>query len=856
MTYFVSGNVMAAEHAKADAASATARAETLATATDALNAYAREAMASSLIVGAQGAQLTPAMLSVVLGMDLNASLADARAHLDATLAALPADFPLHTWAAALTALRPAIDAGTITQDDFFAATVTADAELRIFLKDQFVELVKDTRASPDAARLREAADSVSLMVSVLDVVAHQNAAVLLLQNGIRSSAGQDHLAALVANNAEFEHMSEEIARRVPEPLQTRWTDFLTSDANLTVNDALQQTEQRALADDLPQASAGELSGLLRQTTVRLDATFLLMEQSNEELLSAAQDLRATARAASQRSLAAAAAIASAALAAIAAISRTIVRPLRKLEGASGEIHRGDLPDGPLRVSGPREVAVATDAFNGLIATLDVVSRQADSLARGELDSDALELTAPGRLGASMHASVERLQDSISAQRLLHDQLAFDATHDRLTGLASRAAATDAIEQLLQTGRTLTIALIALDGFKAVNDALGHAVGDLALSALAGRLRRQLPPDTLVARWGGDEFVVVSTGHTATEAAALGQELLAAIQAPLDIGTSTLRLGASVGLVPPTAGVTTVAEALRAANVTTRQAKSAGRGMLRLFDATGRADLDRIDTLAVRLRTALANDELTLHYQPLIDTRSGKLVEVEALIRWFPADGPPISPGEFLPVAEATGLSAELDEWVVQRAAGQLAEWKHNQALRNVTVAVNLTAASALSHGMGERVLSWLWWANADPGRLIVEINEDTFVSSFASMGERLEVLRSAGVKVAIDDFGTGLTSIGQLRAMPVDVVKLDRSLVAGTSATDRRVLRAVVELGHALDLGIVAEGIETAEQADLCTELGCHRLQGWLYAPALAPEDLATWAANREATNQRRSLAS
>lgn len=856
MAYYVVRDVVNARERGNDAAQALTEANALADSTVAVSAYSREVFASYLLVGGTVFKLNPAVMSIIVGSDIPTALREARTQLDTTLGRLPADFPLHRLAAALVRLRPAIDAGTATPDQFGDATVRSGTDVRMALQGQFDRLRLQLSGSRGTARLEHAVDDVNLAVALVDAIASQHGALLALQGGVKAAAGVNQMSALVRRNDEFQRLADQVTRRAGPRLQARWQRFAGTETNRAVTSALADTEQRAVVGDITPVPLQQLGGLLRQVTERLDDAFGLIDEANAELIDAATSLDRSASADATYTLAIAALVSIAAVLAVIVVKRRIVEPLRALEGASTVVQAGELPEEQLAVAGPREVAIATEAFNGLIATLDTISQQAEALAGGALDAEVLDLPAPGRLGASIQGSVERLQDSITAQATLASQLAYDATHDRLTHLSNRSAATDALEGHLQAGRPVTVALVALDGFKAANDAFGHTVGDRALAGLAARLGARRDGDTMVARWGGDEFLIVSPARSDAEAAELGHAIMAEIGGPLDIGTATVRLGASVGVVPPSAELDSVGEILRAVNMATRRAKTAGRGMLQLFDATARADLDRIDALGVRLRDALSHDELTLHYQPLIDPTNGRLVEVEALIRWFPASGPPIAPGEFLPVAEATGLSGELDEWVVRHVATQLSEWRRSPALRNLNVALNLTAASALSHGIAERLLSWLWWADADPRQVVVEINEDTFVSSFASMGERLDALRAAGVLVSVDDFGTGLTSIGQLRAMPVDIVKLDRSLVVGSSATDRNVLRAVVDLGHALDLGIVAEGIETAEQAALCTKLGCHRLQGWLYAPALAPDDLADWAAHNGANRRHEAATS
>ncbi len=662
---------------------------------------------------------------------------------------------------------------------------------------------------------------------------------------MREVGGYDQLASLVRRDDQYERLDRELQASPNLTTRQRWSAFAKSDEMVQFDTKLRDTERAALAGATFTPAPFELAVLLRTASGRGDLSYAFVDATNQQVLDTAGQARHQAVADTLRTVAVAVAAMVATALAVVVTSRRIVRPLRALEGASLAVQHGELPDARLAVTGPREVAVSTDAFNGLVSALATLEDQAAALAAGELDSPVLDVVAPGRLAASIQQSVHRLQTSITTQTELHAQLAYQATHDTLTGMANRWAVTELLERNLASRADMVAVLVALDGFKTINEAVSHELADQALRTLGERLASaEGVPERLVARWGGDEFLVVAPAATAHHAMRIGERLVDAVSQPLTVGPISLRVGASAGVVHVDPSVRTVPAVLRAANAATRRAKARGRGVVRLFDDELRDELARVDELGVSLREALAEDQLELYFQPLVDPITGLVDEVEALIRWYPG-GVEVAPSHFLPVAEDTGLSVDLDEWVLRAAAARVASWQHDPLLRHIAVAVNLSKASALSHGIAERVLELAWRAGAPPERLIIEVNEDTFVSSFASMGERLAALRQAGVRVAVDDFGTGLTSIGQLRAMPVDILKLDRSLVAVASETDAQVLRAVVDLGHALDLQIIAEGVETPEQAQVLVALQCHRLQGWLCAPAMAADLLPVWLAAR-----------
>jgi diguanylate cyclase (GGDEF)-like protein len=380
----------------------------------------------------------------------------------------------------------------------------------------------------------------------------------------------------------------------------------------------------------------------------------------------------------------------------------------------------------------------------------------------------------------------------------------------------------------------------VDRFKRINDSLGHGAGDEVLKEVAERLRGVVRPEDTVARFGGDEFTILceSVGGV-LEAVAIADRLQRPLRNPLRAGAAELRLSASIGvaLVEPSENGDGQ-RLIEDADAAMYRAKERGGARTELFDSAMRDDAVRAMRIEQELQRALEQDELRLLYQPGVDLRTGQVVGAEALVRWEHPKRGLIVPDKFLAVAEETGLIVPLGAWVVKETCNRLAEWQSRPETAHLHLSLNLSARELTHPDVVSTVLGCVREAGIDPRSLTIEVTESTAMADGDTGFRALRDLSAEGIRVAIDDFGTGYSSLEQLRRMPVDIVKVDRSFVSGMAEdqTDRELVAAVVGMGRALKLCVVAEGIETPEQADALRELGCDIGQGYLFAEPLPSE--------------------
>ncbi|MCW2982898.1 MAG: signal transduction protein containing and domain, partial [Conexibacter sp.] len=432
---------------------------------------------------------------------------------------------------------------------------------------------------------------------------------------------------------------------------------------------------------------------------------------------------------------------------------------------------------------------------------------------------------------------------------VEDELRTQALEDPLTGLANRFYLAAHVEQAIagaDRGDELALLLLDLDRFKVVNDTLGHGAGDELLCAVADRLRSTIRRGDLAARLGGDEFVVVCAGAGGAphEVAALATRLLEAVSAPYVVDGRELHIGASAGLVFVDGPDVTAESLLRDADVAMYRAKEHGGARYEVFDAGLRARVVHRLAIEGELRHALEREELTLHLQPIVDLHRDELAGFEALVRWEHPQRGLVGPAEFIGVAEETGLIVPIGSWVLFEATRRLAQLQE-AAGRPLRMAVNLSARQ-LTPGLVAEVARALDAAGVEARSLTLEVTETLLVEGPGAV-EVLTGLRGLGVAIAIDDFGTGWSSLGALQRYPVDVLKLDRSLVApaAESGPAAALARAVVEMAQALGLDVVAEGIEDEEQLAAMKGLGCPHGQGYVFARPM-PVDEALALAGRD----------
>ena len=435
---------------------------------------------------------------------------------------------------------------------------------------------------------------------------------------------------------------------------------------------------------------------------------------------------------------------------------------------------------------------------------------------------------------------------------LVDRLRHDAMHDSLTGLPNRARLELELSVELEAYRDrrtdgTALLLMDLDGFKEVNDTLGHLHGDLLLREVGERLLSSAPPGALVVRLGGDEFAVLLPGQGDVEAALeVGWALRTALEAPTTLEDVRLEVGGSVGVaVAPLHGLQ-VSDLLKCADVAMYAAKSSGRGVL-LYQP----NLDGVEpaklVLASELRAALADDQLEVHAQPQARLSDGEVVGVELLVRWQHPQRGLVPPDEFIPVAERTGLLRAITSTVLGEGVAAAARWA--AAGTRLQVAVNLSTRSLLDPDLVEDVLAVLSLHALPPEQLTLEITESSVMTDPEGSTAVLDRLRAAGVRLSVDDFGTGYSSLSYLSRLPVDEVKIDKHFVLGLTADeqDAAIVRSVIDLGANLGLDVVAEGVEDRATWDALAALGCGVGQGWYLGRPMPLRDVAPWLVQRAA---------
>ncbi len=423
-----------------------------------------------------------------------------------------------------------------------------------------------------------------------------------------------------------------------------------------------------------------------------------------------------------------------------------------------------------------------------------------------------------------------------------------ALYDPLTGLPNRALFGDRLGHAIERrggAQATAVYFLDVDRFKRINDSLGHAAGDEVLREIAARIERTLRPEDTVARFGGDEFTALCEAVGGVlEAVGVADRLQREIAQPIRAGGAELRLSASIGIAIAEPGeVVDASRIVEDADAAMYRAKERGGARTELFDTTMRERA--VDALSIEqeLSHGLERGELRLFYQPLVSLETGDMVGAEALIRWEHPERGLLTPDKFLPIAEESGLIVEVGAWAVGEACRRLRDWDRRNGIHSAfTLAVNLSARELTHPDVVSTVLNAVRRSALDPSRLTIEVTESTAMADRDSGFRALRELSEAGVRIAIDDFGTGYSSLDHLREMPADILKIDRSFVAGMAANspDSALVAAAVAMGRALEMEVVAEGIETSEQVADLRELGCPLGQGFLFARPLPPEEIDT----------------
>lgn len=440
-------------------------------------------------------------------------------------------------------------------------------------------------------------------------------------------------------------------------------------------------------------------------------------------------------------------------------------------------------------------------------------------------------------GGDLHQLQSSSRD-ITEQRENEQSLIKQAFHDELTGLPNKALLLDRMNQAFatsrRTGQAIGVLFIDLDGFKTINDTLGHHAGDSALTKVAERLIAIVRPGDTLARIGGDEFVMLCAGTDgARGASTVARRILEAFERDFVLDGREVRLGASIGIAT-SAGDDDPNAVLERADTAMYEAKHDGRGRYAIHDEVDQSiDLERHDTEAA-LRRAITNGELRLHYQPELDLDSGRIVGFEALVRWQAPDGRLIPPGEFIPLAEETGLIVDVGRWVIAEACRQASRWRVHRTpdQEPVRIWVNLSARQLGDPDLIGFVEDSVARAGITTDEICMEITESALMGDADSATEQLDELRRLGISLGIDDFGTGWSQFEYLHRLPLDVLKIDRYFVQGLgSEPDAAVIvSAIIDLAHALGLIVIAEGVESKDQLAVLEELGCDQALGFYFS--------------------------
>ncbi|MEU5921428.1 putative bifunctional diguanylate cyclase/phosphodiesterase [Streptomyces sp. NPDC004288] len=439
-----------------------------------------------------------------------------------------------------------------------------------------------------------------------------------------------------------------------------------------------------------------------------------------------------------------------------------------------------------------------------------------------------------------------LLEDTTERRLLHLRLRYEATHDALTGLPNRTLFFERLEKALAPGDNARFGLcyLDLDGFKVINDSLGHSTGDRLLVEVADRLQSCVTGGgEMVARLGGDEFVALTTAPGGErDVTELADRILAALATPLRIDGRELTVRGSLGVVEGPAGERTPAEVLRSADITMYRAKSAGGNRFELADPEADARAITRHGLTTALPAALERGEFFIEYQPLVHLGDGSVHGAEALVRWCHPQHGVLGPDRFIPLAEDTGLIVPLGRWVLQEAVRQARFWQTRHSDGGpLRINVNLSPTQLHHPRLVADTVDVLERSGLEPGALCLEVTESALIGADEDLLKPLRQLAEMGVDIALDDFGTGYSNLANLRRLPVSVLKLDRSFTRGmqqhpVDPVDLKIVEGIVSLAHSLELAVTVEGVETGTQARQLRELGCDTAQGWYYARPGAPD--------------------
>ncbi len=451
----------------------------------------------------------------------------------------------------------------------------------------------------------------------------------------------------------------------------------------------------------------------------------------------------------------------------------------------------------------------------------------------------------------LHKQLERLSEEVVAENYA---LVYQARHDSLTNLPNRSLFIERFESGLvtaqETDESLALFIMDLDQFKEVNDTLGHHIGDRLLQEVSRRLLSVLRRTDTVARLGGDEFAVLLPGADRDHAKLICRKIATALEQPIKIENLRLRAGISIGVALCPDHGQDASLLMRFADVAMYEAKRSQKGYAFYVAGRDEKSISRLG-LSAELKDAIEQDQLTLDYQPMVDISTGKICCAEALVRWNHPQYGLVSPDEFIPSAEQTGVIRPLTLWVIDRALAQVATWA--VAGIELSISINLSVRSLQDRRLPGQVQKLVERHHANPSRVILEITESAIMSDPLTARRVMRRLSNMGFQLSIDDFGTGYSSLAYLKQLPVDEIKIDKSFVTqmDRDENDAVIVRATIDLAHNLGLKVVAEGVESTDVWDLLEMLGCDTAQGYFIRKPQSPHELADWICSREWKQER-----
>jgi diguanylate cyclase (GGDEF)-like protein len=532
------------------------------------------------------------------------------------------------------------------------------------------------------------------------------------------------------------------------------------------------------------------------------------------------------------------------------VMRSILRPLSHLVRKSRQVSSGDLAVATERPSGPTDIRVVTGAFNEMVTTLNAYEVQVRRLARGDTKVDP---NLPGPLGDTLRQSVSHLAEVTSQLHASEAAAVMQARTDALTGLANRTSALEdlavIVMQARTTGDTGAIVFLDLDGFKSVNDTQGHAEGDRILVEIAIRLRAACP-DHLIARIGGDEFIIViQHARSIDEVVELAGTLITVVSAPVEgSGGQLFTLSASAG-VALVDGTRDPLGALAQADSAVYHAKERGRGRVEVFDERLAEVIEERADMALSMRHGIAAQEFALKLQPIIDVATKQPIGAEVLLRWNRPGVGEVGPTEFIPIAERTGVIVDLETWVLEQVVNIMREWRLHPTTARMRLAVNISGRHIVDGNLASLLEGLCERASVDPSLLDLEITETHLVADIGRAQAVVDELRVQGVRVAIDDFGTGYSSMTYLHQLTVDTLKIDRVFVSGMidDRLDRTIVELLLRLGDSLGMNVIAEGVDSEAKLALLKELNCPWAQGFYIAKPMGIAEATQWLRQQEA---------